>query len=103
MRGALFLVACLALLALTSCSKPPASRSKMPTDDPNWLLGYHQGLDDGRSDKGAYAKGLKDGIDAARDQVCDEIRRYSAKMAKDLNDNTEICGWPDLGASESAP
>jgi hypothetical protein len=95
-----FLVALIGV-ALVGCNRPQRPL-QAPTDDPNWLLGYHQGLDDGHNDTGAYAGGFKDGIDEGRDQVCDEIRRYNQKMAKTLNDNTEICGWPDMDSPEKS-
>jgi hypothetical protein len=42
------------------------------------------------------ARSENNGIEKGRDQVCGEIRRYKFSMAKDLDENTQICGWPDM-------
>ncbi len=71
----------------------------------SWMLGYREGQQTGafsllhqmgaendkknENDKNA-------GVDKGRDQVCDEIRRYKESMARDLDENTQICGWPDM-------
>jgi hypothetical protein len=67
----------------------------------SWLLGYREGQVTGAF-RLLHEMGEEDardehvGIDKGRDQVCNEIRRYKFSMAKDLDENTEICGWPDM-------
>jgi hypothetical protein len=70
----------------------------------SWLLGYREG-----EQTGAFgmlhqirAEVEKAGIDKGRDQVCDEIRNYKFSMAKDLDQNTQICGWPDMGGPKNS-
>ena len=75
-------VAALVVL-LGSCSRT----YKAPTDDPNWLVGYNQGL--------------REGIDQGHDDVCNAIKRYKPSMAEDLDENTQICGWPSKGHGNS--
>jgi hypothetical protein len=73
----------------------------------SWLLGYRQGQQIGafqlvRQMDQSYSRDVKDGMDMDRDQVCGEIRRYKPSIARDLDENTQICGWPDMdGPDES--
>lgn len=77
MRAQLAVLACVVLLS--GCEKIVEKHWNVPTDDPNWLAGYHEGL--------------SQGIDRGRDAVCDEILHYKPAMAHDLDENTEICGY----------
>jgi hypothetical protein len=45
---------------------------------------------------------IEDSIDTGRDQVCNEIRRYKLAMAKDLDENTQICGYADMDSLENS-
>jgi hypothetical protein len=76
-----------------------------------WLIGYHQGQQTGAfhllremgADSAAIdAKSENDGIEKGREQVCNEIRRYKFSMAKDLDENTQICGWRDMDNLENS-
>jgi hypothetical protein len=71
----------------------------------SWMLGYREGEQTGgfrlvHEMDGQYDRDKKgdmdEGRDMGRDQVCNEIRAYKVSIAKDLNDNTQICGWHDL-------
>lgn len=71
----------------------------------SWMIGYHQGQRTGafhllREMDANYVRDSKadidEGRDKGRDQVCDDIRRYKFSIAKDLDENTQICGWPDM-------
>jgi hypothetical protein len=77
MNGRVWFLMALLAVTIAGCSKPKSWN--VPTDDPNWVLGYKQGL--------------KDGADQAREDVCNEIRRYKKSIAYDLNENTQICRW----------
>jgi hypothetical protein len=81
------------VILLSGCEKIAARHWNVPTDDPNWLAGYKEGL--------------SQGVDQGRDNVCGEIFKYKQSVARDLDENTEICGhdqWdqPGKGAG-SAP
>jgi hypothetical protein len=72
-----------------------------------WLLGYHEGQQTGafhllRQMGRSYTRDVNDGMDMDRDRVCDEIRRYKESMARDLDENTQICGWPDMDGPENS-
>jgi len=76
----------------------------------SWMLGYREGQLTGafsllhqmgpENDKNENDQ--NDGIDKGRDQVCDEIRRYKESMARDLDENTQICGWRDMDGPENS-
>lgn len=71
----------------------------------SWLLGYHEGQQTGafrllREMDRTYKLDIKNATDIDRDQVGDEIRSYKFSMAKDLDENTQICGWPDMDGPE---
>jgi hypothetical protein len=77
----------------------------------SWLLGYHEGQKTGAfrllHEMGAdsatvSARSESNGIEKGRDQVCGEIRRYKFSMAKELDENTQICGWPDMDGPEES-
>jgi hypothetical protein len=87
MGARLAILACLILLA--GCGKIIERHWNVATDDPNWLAGYHEGLDQG--------------VDRGRDQVCDEILHYKPAMAHDLDENTEICGYEDQSEQPAKP
>ena len=62
----------------------------------SWLLGYHEGQRSGafqllRQANESCTRDVKNDMDTDRDQVCNEIRRYKLSMAKDLDENTQIC------------
>jgi len=68
----------------------------------SWMLGYREGRQTGavrllHEMSLEYAEDYK-----GRPQVCDEIRHYKLSMAKDLNDNTQICRWPDLDGPKNS-
>lgn len=77
MRAQLAVLACVVLLS--GCEKIVEKHWNVSTDDPNWLAGYQEGLNQG--------------IDRGREQVCDEILHYKQSVARDLDENTEICGY----------
>jgi hypothetical protein len=81
MDGRVWVAVFLAVAGLAGCSKIIEKHWNVPTDDPNWVTGYHEGF-------GA-------GVDEGRDQVCNEIKRYKPAMAHELDENTEICGYED--------
>jgi hypothetical protein len=67
----------------------------------SWLLGYHQGEQTGafhllRQMDRTYTRDVNNDMDMTRDQVCEEIRTYKESIARDLDEHTEICGWPDM-------
>jgi hypothetical protein len=67
----------------------------------SWMLGYRQGQQTGAfqlrdEEEVAYVTDRKNDFDEDRDQVCNEIRRYKLSMAKDLDENTQICGYDDM-------
>jgi hypothetical protein len=72
-----------------------------------WLIGYYQGEHYGAFNLlqqmgRTYELDAKNADDVTRDQVCDEIRIYKESVARDLDENTQICGWrdwddPDMG------
>jgi hypothetical protein len=71
----------------------------------SWLLGYQQGQRTGafelvREMDVSYARDVKNDSDMDRDQVCNEIRRYKKSIARDLDENTQICGWRDMDGPE---
>ena len=77
----------------------------------SWMLGYREGQKTGAfrllHEMGAEpatvnARSENNGIEKGRDQVCDEIRRYKESMARDLDENTQICGWPDMDGPENS-
>ena len=65
--GVLIVVAAAALLA-AGCSKPAPASGKAATDDPNYMRGYHNGLDDGQTD------------------TCNKIATYKRAMSDELRD-----------------
>lgn len=67
----------------------------------SWLLGYHEGQQTGAYNLlyqmgRTYEPDVKDAEDIDRDQICNEIRRYKESIARDLDEHTQICGWPDM-------
>ena len=73
----------------------------------SWLFGYHEGQRTGaynllRQMDRTYEIDVKNAKDMDRDQVCNEIRSYKLSMAKDLDENTQICGWPDMDGPENS-
>ena len=73
----------------------------------SWLHGYREGQRTGayqllRETDTSYTRDVKNGMDMDRDRVCNEIRRYKLSMARDLDENTEICGWPDMDGPEDS-
>jgi hypothetical protein len=72
-----------------------------------WLFGYHQGQQTGAfhllHEMGeTYTRDVRDDMDMDRDRVCNEIRDYKVSMAKELDENTEICGYADMDGSQGA-
>ena len=72
------LLASLVMIGGAGCSK--VKSSNVPSDDPDYALGYKQGR--------------SDAVDQGREQVCNEIKRYKQAIADDLDENTNICNWP---------
>ncbi len=73
----------------------------------SWLLGYHQGQQTSafhlmREMDRSFTLDVKNASDMNRDQVCNEIRDYKLSIARDLDENTQICGWPDMDGSEKS-
>jgi hypothetical protein len=75
----------------------------------SWLFGYHEGQRTGayyllrQMDKSSdYEIDLKNAMDTDRDKVCSEIKSYKLSMARDLDENTQICGWPDMDGPENS-
>jgi hypothetical protein len=67
----------------------------------SWMLGYREGQQTGafrlaHDMDASKDRDIQSDINIGRDQVCNEIRRYKISIAKDLNDNTQICDFPDL-------
>lgn len=68
----------------------------------SWLWGYHEGQQTGAFSLLHQIEGRQEideaqnNLDMDRDQVCNEIRSYKLSIAKDLDENTEICGWRDM-------
>ena len=67
----------------------------------SWMLGYREGQQTGafrlaHDMDASKDRDIQGDIDKGRTQVCNEIKRYNLTMAKDLNDNTQICDLPDL-------
>jgi hypothetical protein len=67
----------------------------------SWLWGYHEGEQTGAFHllsqvRGDFERDAKDQADMDRDQVCNEIRKYKESIARDLDENTQICGWRDM-------
>jgi hypothetical protein len=77
----------LLVIGIAGCSK--VKSWKVPTDDPNWILGYKAGRDEG--------------TDIGREDVCNEIKRYKQSIADDLDENTSICNWPTPETSSQRP
>jgi hypothetical protein len=72
-----------------------------------WLLGYHEGQSTGafyllHQMGRTYTRDVNNGMDMDRDQVCGEIRRYKESVARDLDENTQICGYPDIDGPENS-
>ena len=73
----------------------------------SWLLGYREGQQTGaynlvrQMDK-SYDRDIKNNKDLDRDEVCNEIRAYKESIAKDLDENTQICGWPSMDGHENS-
>jgi hypothetical protein len=73
----------------------------------SWMLGYREGQQTGafqllRQMNRTYQIDVKNAADVDRDRVCDEIRDYKLSMARDLDENTQICGWPDMDGPENS-
>jgi hypothetical protein len=73
----------------------------------SWLLGYHQGQQTGafhlmREMDRTFTLDVKNARDMDRDEICDEIRDYKLSIARDLDENTQICGWPDMDGREKS-
>lgn len=72
-----------------------------------WLLGYHEGQQYGAYNLlhqmgRTYELDVKNAKDIDRDQVCGEIRIYKESIARDLDEHTQICGWPDMDDPENS-
>ncbi len=87
----------------------------------SWMLGYQEGQQTGafrlvhemdvsydkdlknavNDDRLSYDRGAKNQMDQDRDAVCNEIRHYKLSIAKDLDENTQICGWRDMDGPEN--
>jgi len=72
-----------------------------------WLFGYHEGQQTGafhllREMDRTFTLDVKNAADMDRDQVCNEIRRYKLSMAKELDENTDICGYADMDRPEDS-
>lgn len=72
-----------------------------------WLLGYRDGRQTGafhllREMDESFELDRKSAMDMDRDGVCNEIRRYKLSIARDLDENTQICGWPDMDGPENS-
>jgi hypothetical protein len=73
----------------------------------SWLVGYHQGQHTGafrlmREMDRSFTLDVKNAADMDRDQVCNEIGRYKLSMVRDLDEHTQICGWPDMDGPEDS-
>ncbi|MBI3678525.1 MAG: hypothetical protein HY243_18100 [Proteobacteria bacterium] len=75
----------------------------------SWMLGYREGQQEGAfrllregAEYTIDTKEIKDVMDMDRDQVCNEIRDYKLSMARDLDENTQICGWPDMDGPKNS-
>ncbi|MBI3677131.1 MAG: hypothetical protein HY243_11020 [Proteobacteria bacterium] len=73
----------------------------------SWLLGYHEGQQTGayhllRQMGRSYTRDVKNSTDIDRDDICNEIRAYKESIARDLDENTQICGWPDMDGPEDS-
>ncbi len=75
----------------------------------SWLWGYHEGRQTGafyllrqysEASEREAARDEQTETDMARDRVCNEIRHYKFSIAKDLDENTQICGWSDIDGRE---
>ncbi|HEY2034012.1 MAG TPA: hypothetical protein VGH02_10045 [Rhizomicrobium sp.] len=71
----------------------------------SWMLGYREGKQTGAyqlvHEMGtSYDRDVKNNKDMDRDQICWEIRRYKRSIAKDLDENTQICGYRDMDGPE---
>ena len=77
MRAQLAILA--SVILLSGCEKIVEKHWNVATDDPNWLAGYQEGL--------------RQGADRGRDDVCGEIFKYKQSLARDLDENTQICGY----------
>lgn len=77
------------LIVLTGCEKIVEKRWNVPTDDPNWVAGHQEGV--------------REGIDQGREQVCEEILHYKPAVARDLDENTEICGYDKWDGRNTRP
>lgn len=80
----------------------------IPSLAASWMLGYHEGQQTGafrllRQMDQSFILDVRNAEDIDRDQVCNEIRRYKLSIAKDLDENTEICGYSDMDGSDNSP
>jgi hypothetical protein len=71
----------------------------------SWMLGYREGQQTGayslvRQMDQSYDRDIKNNQDMDRDAVCNEIRAYKRSIARDLDANTQICGWRDMDGPE---
>jgi hypothetical protein len=71
----------------------------------SWLHGYREGQQTGAYDlvrqmDKSYDRDIKNNDDMNRDEVCNEIRAYKKSIARDLDENTQICGWRDMDGPE---
>ena len=65
-------------------------------------VSYDKNLKDAISDdRLSYDRDASNMMDKDRDTVCNEIRRYKLSIAKDLDENTQICGWRDMDGPEN--
>ena len=72
-----------------------------------WMLGYREGQQTGafrlvHEMDVSYDRDVKNNKDIDRDQICNEIRSYKLSIARDLDENTQICGWRDMDGPENS-
>jgi hypothetical protein len=73
----------------------------------SWMLGYYEGQQVGavrlaHDVDAPYDRAVQDDINKGRDQVCGEIKSYKLSIAADLENNTQICDFPDLDSSNNS-
>lgn len=71
----------------------------------SWMFGYREGKQRGAYQlvhemDVSYDRDVKNNKDVNRDEICWEIRRYKPSIAKDLDENTQICGYRDMDGPE---
>jgi hypothetical protein len=72
----------------------------------SWLLGYREGQQTGafhllRQMGRSYTGDADHDMDLDREKVCNQIRSYKESIARDLDEHTQICGWPDMDGREN--